>query len=205
LRVIAGYLEMLGEDYDDSLDENARLYIKGAAASASRMQALISDLLRYAHVGATERKMEPVDLQRVFEQTLENLDVRITELDADISHDVLPTVLADASLIGQVFQNLISNAIKFHGDDPPRVHVGAIKEEDRWILSVKDNGIGFDPAQTARLFNIFQRLHTNSEYPGTGIGLAICKKIIEQHGGRLWAESEPGRGSAFSFSLPEAE
>ncbi|MEA2446594.1 MAG: two-component system, chemotaxis family, sensor kinase Cph1, partial [Actinomycetota bacterium] len=111
----------------------------------------------------------------------------------------------DASLVGQVFQNLISNAVKFRGNDPPTVHVSALQEGDRWIVRVADNGIGFDQANATRLFEIFRRLHTSTEYPGTGIGLAICKKIIEQHGGRMWAESEPGKGSTFSFSLPEAE
>lgn len=204
LRVISGYLELLRDDYKEVLDDTALVFIKGAANSAARMRLLIDDLLHYARVGSKVRKLEPIALGPVLEGALDNLSVRIAETQSSITHSELPTVLADEILISDVFQNLLSNAIKFRGEEPPQVHVYASKEEDRWIIRVKDNGIGFDPRQASRLFDIFQRLHSDSEYPGTGIGLAICKKIVEQHGGRLWAESVPGKGSTFSFSLPEA-
>jgi signal transduction histidine kinase len=205
LRVIRGYLDLLREDYKDSLDDAANMYITSATGSAARMQSLINDLLRYSRVGSADRTMEPADLDEILAEALENLSVSITETGADVTHGDLPTVMADRSLVVQLFQNLISNALKFRSaDSPPRIEVSAVKEGDRRIVSVRDNGIGFEQAHATRLFEIFQRLHTGSEYPGTGIGLAICKKIVEQHGGRMWAESELGAGSTFSFSLPEA-
>lgn len=205
LRVVTGYLELLQEDYKDTLDESAQMYIRSASASAARMQSLIEDLLRYSRVGSAERRMERMELGVTLHQALENLSVRVAENEAEVTHDELPSVLGDPGLMCQLFQNLVSNALKFRANEAPRIQVGAAKEGERWIVSVADNGIGFDPSRAARLFDLFHRLHTSTEYPGTGIGLAICKKIVEQHGGRIWAESEPGKGSTFSFSLPEAQ
>ena len=204
LRVVTGYLDLLQEDYQDTLDEPAQMYIKQASASAARMGSLIEDLLRYSRVGSAERTMEPMDLQAALDQALDNLSMAVTEAGAKVTHDGLPTVIGDQRLVAQLFQNLVSNAMKFRDQDDPEIHVSAVKDGEQWVVHVTDNGIGFNPSHASRLFDIFQRLHTSSEYPGTGIGLAICKKIVEQHGGRIWAESEPGKGSTFSFSLPEA-
>jgi len=136
-------------------------------------------------------------------KTLANLSLLIEQQGAVVTHDPLPTVLADGTQLGQVFQNLIGNAVKFHGENPPKVHITAAHQGAEYLFTVRDEGIGFDPAQTSRIFVVFQRLHTKTEYPGTGIGLAICKKIVERHGGRIWAESTPGAGSRFYFTIPD--
>ncbi len=205
LRVMSGYLDLLREDFGEILTEDGLNYIKSAMKSGDRMSALIDDLLKYSRVGAQARELERTELEVLVKQATENLGKVIEETKAEITTDELPTVVADPSLIVQLLQNLISNAIKFRGDNPPIVHVGAQREGDRWVISVTDNGIGFAPKDEKRVFEIFQRLHSASEYPGTGIGLAICKKIAEQHGGRIWAESATGTGTAFHFTLQAAE
>ncbi len=166
------------------------------------MQALINDLLTYSRVGTQGKDFELIDCEAVLDRTLVNLQAAVQENEAVLTHYPLPTVMADDSQLGQVFQNLIGNAIKYHGDEQPEVHIGAERKNGVWLFSVRDNGIGIDPEHAERIFLIFQRLHTRAEYSGTGIGLAICKRIVERHGGRIWVESEPGKGSSFYFTIP---
>ncbi len=135
-------------------------------------------------------------------QVLSNLELYIKENKATVSHDPLPEVMADSTQLAQVFQNLIINGIKFHGEEAPKIHISAEKKANEWVFSVKDNGIGIDPQYSEKIFEVFKRLHNKEEYPGTGIGLAICKKIVERHGGHIWVESELGKGSTFYFTLP---
>jgi light-regulated signal transduction histidine kinase (bacteriophytochrome) len=164
---------------------------------------MIEDVLMYSRVGTRGKPFEPTDCEKVFDQGVTNLKVAIEENDATVTHDSLPTIMADASQMVELIQNLIGNAIKFRKkEDPPHVHVSAEKKDNEWGFSVHDNGIGMAPEFFGRLFKIFQRLHGREEYPGTGIGLAICKKIVERHGGRIWVESEPGKGSTFYFTIP---
>jgi chemotaxis family two-component system sensor kinase Cph1 len=166
------------------------------------MQSLINDLLCYSRVGNEGPPLETTDMEMVLSRVLDNLKVATAESGAVVTHDPLPRVEADSGQLAQLFQNLVSNAIKFHGQAPPRIHVGVSHANGEWLFSVHDNGIGFDAKYADRIFMIFQRLHNRLAYPGTGIGLAICKKIVEHNGGRIWAESEPGQGSTFKFTLP---
>jgi light-regulated signal transduction histidine kinase (bacteriophytochrome) len=168
------------------------------------MQQLISDLLAYSRVTTRGEAFGEVNCEDITDKALANLEVAITESGAAITRDSLPEVNGDRTQLLQLFQNLIGNAIKFHGDKPPRVHVSCGREKDEWIFSVKDNGIGIDPKYGESIFVIFKRLHGRDEYPGTGIGLAICRKVIERHGGRIWVESEPGSGATFYFTIPVA-
>ena len=163
---------------------------------------LINDLLAYSRIATRGKDFEPTDCGAVLDRTLGDLQFAIEDSGAEVTHDPLPTVNADDMQLGQVFQNLIGNAIKFRGEESPHVHVSAEQKGKEWVFSVRDNGIGIDPEQAERIFVIFQRLHTRDEYPGTGIGLAICKKVVERHGGRIWVESEPGKGSTFYFTIP---
>ncbi len=151
------------------------------------------------------KPFEPTDAEQVLNLTLKNLQKAIEESKAEITHDPLPTVIVDEVQLVQVFQNLIGNAIKFHGDEPPRIHVSAEKGQNEWIFSVRDNGIGIDPQYAEKIFGIFQRLHNARDYPGAGIGLAVCKRIVERHGGRIWVGSEPGKGANFYFTIPIKE
>jgi PAS domain S-box-containing protein len=212
LRMVASYLELLETRYRDDLDERANVYIDFAVDGAERMQAMIRALLDLSRVETRGQAFVPVDTETVLAHTLTSLGPRIAETDAEVTHDPLPTVMADEAQLAQVFQNLIANALKFRREGvPPRVHVTAREGErggegeGEWIISVTDNGIGIDPEQADRLFRIFQRLHTADEYPGLGLGLALCKRIVERHGGRIWVESEPGRGATFTFTLPPAK
>jgi light-regulated signal transduction histidine kinase (bacteriophytochrome) len=166
------------------------------------MQRLINDLLIYSRVGTRGKPFTPVAIQDLLDQVINNLQIAIEESGAVITHDPLPTISVDQTQWIQLLQNLIGNAIKFHSNEPPRVHLSAQLQEHEWVFSVQDNGIGIDAQHYERVFILFQRLHLHEEYPGTGIGLAVCKKIIERHGGRIWVASEPGRGSTFYFSLP---
>jgi light-regulated signal transduction histidine kinase (bacteriophytochrome) len=166
------------------------------------MQVLINDLLTYSRVGTRDKDFKPTNSEAILERTLENLQNAVEESRAKVTYDTLPTVMADDMQLGQLFQNLVSNAIRFRSGEPPHIHVSAEQNEDKWVFSVHDNGIGIDPEFTERIFIIFQRLHKRREYPGTGIGLAICKKIVERHGGRIWVESKPGKGSTFYFTIP---
>jgi len=199
---VVSYLELLTSRAKGKLGDEEREFIGYAVEGARRMQTLIQDLLAYARVDTRGRPLEPTDCERVLESVLTSLKVAIEESHTVIEHDRLPIVQGDVVQLTQVFQNLIGNAIKFRGKAEPRIFVGAKREKDEWIFQVKDNGIGIDPKNFARIFVLFQRLHTRQEYPGTGMGLAICKKIIERHGGRIWVESRPGEGTTFFFTIP---
>jgi PAS domain S-box-containing protein len=201
LRKVASFTQLLAERYADKLDADAKQFITYAVDGAHRMQGLIKDLLAYSRVGTRGRTFMPVDCETILAQALSNLEMAIQESGAEVTHDRLPTVLGEGQQLVQLFQNLIGNAIKFHGAAPPRVHVDATLHETEWIFRVRDNGIGIDPQYFSRLFVIFQRLHSRAEYPGTGIGLAISKKVVERHGGRIWVESALGKGSTFYFSI----
>ena len=202
LRMVASYTQLLAKRYHGKLDAEADEFIGYAVGGATRMQRLIDDLLAYARVGTQGKPFERTDCNTVLAQVLSDVQITIRESGAVVSHDPLPTVVADPSQIAQVLQNLVGNAIKFRGGEPPRVHVSAEQRGGEWVFSVRDNGIGIDPQYFDRLFQIFKRLHAESDYPGTGIGLAICKKILERHGGQIWIESAPGKGSAFLFTIP---
>jgi light-regulated signal transduction histidine kinase (bacteriophytochrome) len=196
-------LRLLEKRYADSLDETGHEFIHWANDGAERMHAMIQGLLTFARIGTRGHKCEPTDCEALLKRVLNDLQATIEAHDAHITHTPLPTVLADGTQLEQVFQNLISNALKFHGEAPPRICIGAQDRKGEWEFSVQDNGIGLDPKQATRIFEIFQRLHTEDEYPGTGIGLAVCKRIIERHGGRIWVQSSPGAGSTFYFTLPK--
>ena len=197
LRMVASYLQLLERRYRDRLDADARDFIGYAVDGAVRMKALIMDLLMYSRVGTKARPFEPTDFTQVLETVARNLKVAIAESGAVLTHDELPTVTADPGQSVQLLQNLIGNAIKFRRDVGPQIHVGAREKDGMWVFSVRDNGIGMEQEYFERIFMIFQRLHGPGEYDGTGIGLAISKKIVEQHGGSIWVQSEPGIGSTF--------
>ena len=202
LRMVANFTQLLAERYSSRLDDDGREFIAFAVGGAVRMQALIQDLLAYSRVGARARSFEPVDCNEAFGRAESNLYASIGESAALVSHDELPVIQADATQMVQVFQNLVGNGIKFKGADPPRVHVSAVRKGGDWVFSVRDNGIGIEPRYAERIFVIFQRLHRPEDYPGNGIGLALCRKIVERHGGEIWLESQPGQGSTFFFSIP---
>jgi PAS domain S-box-containing protein len=202
LRAVGGYVKLLQHRFPETLDAKARDYIAGAVDGALRMERLITDLLAYSRVGTSGGNFAPADLGAVLDQALRNLHAGIESAQATVTHDPLPTLSVDATQIMQLFQNLIGNALKFHSESPPRIHIGVQKKEERWVFSVRDNGIGIDPQYSERIFQVFQRLHTRRKYPGTGIGLAICRRIVERHGGTIWVESQAGQGSTFYFSFP---
>ena len=202
LRAVGGYMKLLQLRFPQNMDAKAIEYINGAVEGAGRMERLISDLLAFSRVGAGSGSFSPADLNAILDEALHNLQTSIHGAQAKVTCDELPTLPVDGTQVMQLFQNLIANAIKFRSDRRPEIHVGAQKQPDRWLLSVRDNGIGIEPQYFERIFRIFQRLHTRKHYPGTGIGLAICKKIVERHGGIIWVESEPGHSSTFYFSLP---
>jgi light-regulated signal transduction histidine kinase (bacteriophytochrome) len=203
LRVVVSYLQLLERRYKGQLDERADKYIGYAVGASERMKQLINDLLTYSRVGRKERAFADVDLERLLTEVRADLGVAIEESGAVISHGRLPTVRGEPRQLHQLLLNLVGNAIKFRRDDPPRVHVSAERDEHGWRFDVRDNGIGIDPSFNERIFVIFQRLHGRTEYPGTGIGLALAKKIVERHGGRIWVEPAPDHGSIFSFTLPD--
>ena len=203
LRMVSSYVQLLAQRYEAQLDVKARKYIDYAVDGAARMQQLIEDLLLYSRAGTHGGPLAPTDSGTALATALENLAKRIQEEKAIVTHGDLPIVRADVSQLVLVFQNLLSNAVKFHGEAPPRIHVSAEERAREWVLAVRDNGIGIDPKYGDRVFAIFQRLHTREEYPGTGIGLAVCQRIVERHGGRIGFESEPGVGSTFHFSIPK--
>ena len=203
LRMVTSYLQLLEQRYKGQLDADADDFIAFAVNGATRMRALIKDLLAYSQVAARGKPFEPTDCRVVLEQVLNNLQTTVDKSGASVTHDPLPTLMADGAQLAQLFHDLVSNALKFRGERPPEIHVGAERRESEWLFSVRDNGTGIEPQYFERIFHIFQRLHTWDEYPGTGIGLAICKRIVERHGGRLWVESEPREGSTFYFTLLE--
>ncbi len=203
LRMVASFTQLLGQRYKGQLDADADEFIGYAVDGARRMQALVNDLLSYSRVGTRGKELIAVDFEQVLQMVLTNLQARLEESGGQVTHGPLPTVMGDETQLWQVLQNLVGNALKFHGSEPPRVHVSAKEIEGEWRFSVRDNGIGIDPQFANRIFLVFQRLHSRAEYPGTGLGLAIAKKILERHGGRIWMESEPGKGSIFYFTLPK--
>ena len=206
LRMVSSYTQLLSRRYKGKLDSNADEFIAYAVDGASRMQKLINDLLALSRVGTQAQPSEPVDTGATLRRVLSDLKGAIESAGATVNPpEQMPTVLADGTQIGQLFQNLIGNALKFQGPQPPRIDITVERAEgDFWQFSFQDNGIGIEPQYFERIFVIFQRLHGKEHYPGTGIGLAICKKIVERHGGKLWVESQPGQGANFLFTLPAA-
>jgi light-regulated signal transduction histidine kinase (bacteriophytochrome) len=202
LRMVSIYTQLLAKRYGPKLDGSALEFIDFAVDGVKRMRLLIRDLLEYSRVGTRGKFLAMTDCNAVLDLTLNNLEAVIEESHARITRDPLPVIMADDVQLGQLFQNLIINAIKYHDSEPPEIHVGCKQEESRWLFWVRDNGIGIDPQYAERIFIIFQRLHGKGEYAGTGIGLAICKKIVERHGGKIWVESELGKGATFYFTLP---
>ncbi|HET6676332.1 MAG TPA: ATP-binding protein, partial [Nitrospiraceae bacterium] len=205
LRMVSSYTQLLAKRFKGKLDADADDFIGFAVDGAARMQKLIQDLLAYSRVSTRDMDRQTMSMETVLRYAADNLQVTMKEAETIVTHDPLPSVKADERQITQLFQNLISNAIKFRGQQPPRIHVSAKRLDTEWLFSVQDNGIGIDSQYADRIFVIFQRLHNREEYPGTGIGLAICKKVVERHGGRIWVESESGKGSTFFFTLPDAE
>jgi light-regulated signal transduction histidine kinase (bacteriophytochrome) len=200
---VAGYVQLLNKRYGEQLDETAGEFIGYAVDGVKRMQKLISDLLQYSRVSTRGKEPEPTRSEEAFDLARANLQAAIEESEAEVTAEPLPTVLADGSQLAQLFQNLVGNAIKYRRPgERPRVEVSAEPDDGRWRFEVRDNGIGIDPEYHDRIFGIFERLHGREEYEGTGVGLAICKKIVERHGGRIWVESEPGHGTAFRFTIP---
>jgi PAS domain S-box-containing protein len=212
LRAVSHFLELLDQRYAGQLDEKAQTFIGYAVDGAERMGKLIDGLLAYAQV-SSRPEIGPTDCEALFAQVTADLELAIEEHGAVVTHDPLPTVPVDPVQMRQLLQNLIDNGIKFHATDPPRVHVSARQRTvsslesggttHEWLFSVRDNGIGIDPEQQERIFAIFQRLHTPEEFPGVGIGLAICKRIVDRHDGQMWVESTPNAGSTFYFTLPD--
>ncbi len=202
LRAVSSYVQLLAQRYKGRLDQDADDFIFYAQDGASRMQRLIEDLLAYSRVGTRKDPFEPIDCEAVFKETLLNLQLAIEDSGARVSHDPLPTVSADRLQLMQLLQNLLSNAIKFRGQCSPIIHIGVEKRKREWLFSVRDNGLGIEEQYFQRIFQVFQRLHGRDEYSGTGIGLAICKKIVEKHGGRIWVDSAPGTGATFYFTIP---
>ncbi len=225
LRAISGYLQIIERRHKGKLDAETDRFITGAVEGAGRMKAMIDALLNYSRVGRRDVPFGLVECSSVLEQALQNLRVAVEESGATVTHDPLPPLMADNIQMVQLFQNLVGNAIKFHKPGkPPQIHISAkrlpssalspdsalpegeelgVREDDGWLFAVSDNGIGIEPQYAGRIFQIFQRLHTRQEYPGTGIGLAVCRKIIEHHGGKIWVESEFGKGATFLFTIPE--
>jgi PAS domain S-box-containing protein len=202
LRMVISYCGLLQRRYKGRLDQDADEFIEFAVDGANRMRALVQDLLSYGQVGSNGHKQTSIDCSEALERALVSLQSAITENNARVTHGPLPTVIANPTEIEQLFQNLVGNAIKFHGDDPPEVKVHARQEDGTWQLSVRDNGIGIEPQYADKIFEVFQRLHRRKDYAGTGVGLAICRRIVERNGGRIWFDSEPGKGSTFYFTLP---
>lgn len=205
LRMVTSYLQLLERRYKHQLDANADDFIAFAVDGATRMQTLINDLLTYSRVGTHGKPFARTDCNAIVQQTIANLKIAIQEQQAAITYDPLPYIVGDSTQLSQLFQNLISNAIKFHANTPPLVHIASERQNGAWLFSVQDNGIGIESHYLDRIFVIFQRLHNRTQYSGTGIGLAVCKKIVERHGGRIWVESTLGQGSTFYFTIPDQE
>jgi PAS domain S-box-containing protein len=212
LRMVASYVELLARRYKGKLDRDADDFIGYAVDGARRMQHLVHDLLEYAKLGAAKKILHRTNCETVFQQAMMNLQEALVEAGAIVTHDPLPMVKGNEFQLVQLFQNIIGNAIKFHGPQPPRIHVSAKHQgastpdgPDYWLLSIQDNGIGIDPEDAQRIFEIFQRVHDRGMYAGTGIGLAVCKKIVESHGGRIWVDSQTGHGSTFYFTILDGQ
>ena len=202
LRMVSSYLKLLSRRYRNKLDQDADEFIGFAVDGARRMATMIDGLLQYSRVETQGEPFADTDLEQVLAEALANLRLAVEESAAEITHSPLPTVAADADQMERLLQNLIGNALKFRKDAPPKVRIEARRQEREWVVSVADNGIGISPEQTEHIFAMFQRLHTREEYPGLGIGLAVCKRIVERHGGRIWVESRAHEGATFYFTLP---
>jgi PAS domain S-box-containing protein len=207
LRAISTFCEMLQRRYRGKLDADADQWLAFVVNGARRMQALVQDLLAYSRLESRGQPMVPVACGEIVQKAATNLQSAINDAGASVTWDELPTIRGDASQLVQLFQNLIGNAIKFRSQELPHVHISASLEEkeNRWLFAVRDNGIGIDPKYHERIFEIFKRLHTSDRYPGTGIGLAVCRKVVQRHGGRIWVESEPGKGGTFYFTIPRED
>ena len=204
LRMIASFTQLLSQRYSGKLDETADRYINYAVDGAKRMQHLIADLLAFSRVNSKELDLRQTGCEAVVEAAMENLRDGIRESGASVAWEPLPELLVDQTQFVQLFQNLLANAVKFQRkEEPARIHISAVENHTEWLLSMQDNGIGIEPRHAERIFQIFQRLHARGEFPGTGIGLAVCKKVVERHGGRIWVESEFGKGSTFHFTIPK--
>ncbi|MBD3338119.1 MAG: PAS domain-containing protein, partial [Candidatus Lokiarchaeota archaeon] len=203
LRTISSFSQIIGKRLNGRLDETEDKYLGYIIDGTKRMKSLINDLLVFSRIKRKGNEFKSSDVERILNEVLKGLKSSIYENNAEITHDPLPTILADSSQIYQVLQNLISNSIKFRSEKPPKIHISAETTHNEWIFSIKDNGIGIDSKYFDRIFIAFQRLHSKTKYSGTGIGLAICKKIIKRHGGKIWIESEEGKGSTFFFSIPK--
>ncbi len=201
LRMVSSYTQLLAKRYRSKLDADADEFITYAVDGAKRMQALLGDLLEYSRVGTRGKSFSLTDSEDIIKQAMANLKIAIEESGALVSYDTLPAIMADEGQLVQLFQNLIGNAIKFRGQEPPHVHISAKRRRKVIIFSVRDNGIGIDSQHSKSIFEIFRRLHTREEYPGTGMGLSICKKIVERHGGHIWVQSRPGEGSTFYLTI----
>jgi PAS domain S-box-containing protein len=202
LRLVASYCELLKRRHGGQLGQEGQEFVTYALEGTQRMQQLIDGLLEYARVGSRSQSLEPTDVNEVVRDVLANLELVLTETGARVTFDKLPTLPADRTQLVQLFQNLIANAVKFRAERPPRVVIQTLRRGEMWHFAVIDNGIGIDPRHAEKVFEIFRRLHSRQEYPGTGIGLALCKRIVERHGGQIWLKSQPGKGSAFHFTLP---
>lgn len=200
--MVSSYLQLLWRRYRGRLDNEADEFIGFAVDGATRMSAMIEGLLQYSRVETQGRPFAETDLERVVDGTLANLRLAVEESGASVERGPLPRLRADAEQLGRLFQNLIGNALKFRAEETPRVVIEAVRDGRWWRFSVSDNGIGVDPEQSERLFEMFQRLHTREEYPGMGVGLAVCRRIVERHGGRIWVEPGEGEGAVFRFTLP---
>ncbi|MFC4542205.1 ATP-binding protein [Halosolutus amylolyticus] len=205
LRMVSTYLQLIERRYGDELDDEGTEFLEYAVDGADRMRDMIEGLLQYSRVETRGDAFEPVDMDAVLENVRENLQVTIDRTDAEITAESLPRVVGDAGQLQQVLQNLLSNAIEYSGPESPRIHVGAERNGTQWTVSVADDGIGIDPADQERIFEVFQRLHSRETHAGTGIGLALCERIVERHGGEIWVESDPGEGATFSFTVPAVE
>lgn len=206
LRTITSFLGLLEKKYKDKLDDEAQEYIDFVMDGATRMRTLITDLLAYARMESQEKKFESLDVAALVQERLESLRQAIDESQAEVTHGPLPTIEGDRTQLGQLFQNLIGNGIKYRGEKPPVIRIEAVKEDSAWLFSVRDNGIGIPPEHQETIFEPFRRLHaTGSAYSGSGVGLSICRTAIERHGGRLWVESDGHSGSTFYFTIPHRE
>ncbi len=204
LNVVGRFLDLLAERDGEFLSDQGREFLDHAMDGAANLQRMMDAMLRYARVNPKDRQLGMVDLNRVRDRVVENLGKEIGDEGAEVTSDQLPLVTADETQMEQLFQNLLSNSLKFRGSDPPRIHVSASERPREWVLAFEDNGIGIDPDAGDRIFQMFQRLHTQEEYPGTGIGLAVCKRIVAHHGGRIWVESRAGEGATFFVALPRS-
>ena len=197
-------MQLVEKRYKEELDDKGKDFIRRAVNGAMRMQEMINDLLTYSRITSRGKSFELYSLEKILDRVLANMSSTIEQKNAVVTRSPLPELTCDESQIHRLFQNLISNAIKFCSRSRPVIHVAAEEQKDHWLLSIKDNGIGIDPSHQKTIFKIFQRINGKNKYPGTGVGLAICRKIVERHGGRIWVESTPGEGCTFFFTLPPA-